>query len=1088
MFLLLNSLVLCADSPRMEIAAPVDASETGRTLYEIKYNSGTKKYATSQGGQGYYVGVRVYNDQDQPGEIHLLNYYNQYINGAPLPVDGLEFSFYTEYGSFAGDTLIIKFRVFNTLSTRPKKFDLGIFCDAMLNQDDDASIQFTSDRRGIFISTNKQVTFNYTNLLKGHYFPDVSTVFIGENKDTYNKNDPSTLPFWTETDLIGPITGKNSVFAFSWRKVEVQPWAELFVGYLARAGESVPLPPFIKLNYEKKEQYPKNTDIPIGISITDKDLGDQITYKMGLNGTVETQTIQAEYAAFRQVINLKDSLRYDFWIQAVDRDGHKSENISITFMAEGANIPNFTVNKNKLKPVYNPGEKIELLGTTDDENAVTIKYRFNNGFNFTGIKVDTRDDGVQHFHDEIALGGKSLELGQDYTLYVWAVDTLGQTSEVVEHKFFYNNPPQPTIISAHFSRQRVMANQTIIIFGSATDPNVSQTIKVFASVNDNKTEIGEIPATNTEVPFAFYYTIPEVHTGYFNISVSAEDSENMASTVSYNREILVYDPTQPDPPERLGNITVIPVTKNTNACFNLQYTSSAGENYQMSFNDEGFYAGYRLSNERTPGKTKLIKQGDSGEAEPDMNNVTAVFDHSYDPVTGYLILQFNVTNKNYFGQKVDLGLFVDSKFAGNDDSPIRIRNDMRGFTVTDTNPDVVTPKVKYTVFTREFGDMIDVDTYNFLPVERTNTNEIPVDKIPFFEDYAAPPSEGNSMYAFAWRNKEIPANETVVFKVYMAPSDNVRTPSTLTDWTELPEGKNFLFPGDKQTITLQVTDFDVGETIQLVYKINDQPEFVKNVTITANQKSQIVEHEIKIPFKKYLTYKVYARDTSLSYVSNTIERTIPLSPPPNLYPNDIYPSRVLTPGIIKLTGNVEGEEGETTFIKYQIGNGMIEIAKTIVHSTEDTYIPYDVDINISKFVKPGHYTFKFWATDNYGSKESEIKSFEFDYVEAHPPRLLRAGLASQTAKAGDKLVAYVLVDDPDANEQMKIQVMEGKNVKWDNNKFIFAQNKKQDKAVKPYAFYYYVPRLAPGVYEINFRVIDTDGLPSNVISRTLIIT
>lgn len=1081
MFFILSAFAL-GDDPKMISATP---NKDTLTLYEIKYKDDKGEYHTTELGEGYYVGVRVYDSNGNPGELKYMNYNDHSgVWGMPLQVDGLEFTFRELEDRKAKKALKIEFHVSNTMN-KPKKFDLGVFGDAALSDDDNSKLQFTDDQRGIIVtetSSNKQ----YTSLLKDSYYPNIDKIFIGKIQDSYDKTKPSTLPFFDNSPPSTSVSGVDSCFAFSWIGKEVPAKKPLTLGYLSHPGNSVPLAPFVKLAYEKKDYYPPNQDIPVTFDIIDHDRSSTLTIKYGLNGTEFTETVNGRSSNFVKNINLQNTIKYTVWLQAQDNTGYQSDNITAEFWAEGSIIPKFSLDYSKLYPQYNIGDSIELYAEVEDESEVTIFYQFDEQEIVKDDRVDTRADGWQKYHKSIPLSGRDLTLGDWHDLKIWAQDSFGLKSyPISSHRFFIIKPPNPEVHSVFFSRPRVLANQKIVIFGSATDPNVSQLVKVYATMNNVKTNIGNFTAMESDYAYAFWYTIPNIDIGYYNITVTAEDEEGLTSIKPFVKKIMVYDPAKPLPPEPLGNITVVPVAKDNNACFNLEFNNLDGMKYSMSYNNEGFYAGYRIWKDKKPSEIQLITHKQNSESEKD--NVHFKFFHSYEPSTGYLELNFNVTNNDYFSQIIDLGVFVDSQFASDDG--VKKRDDKRGFVIESENPNIT-----YTVFTRDFGGMTNVDTTYLAPAARTSDEEMPIGLMPFFDNYETPANVGDTMYAFSWAKREIPAGESMIFNVILAPSANVRTPPTITDITpKYMNGEKYIFPETPFELEFKVVDFDILETIEIVLSINGKEKIIPfNITDTSN--SYTYKETSHDTYGNKFHYKVYARDTSLSFISNIIDVTIPISIPPfvEIDPYLEFPDVVFTNQNITLEGDVSDGDSEEVFLMCRFDNGrVIELAK--IKTEFDIFFGeykghFKVNIPIPEQIKPGmKHTLYYWAQDGSRTRYADPDTYEFKLKEYHPPKLLQAGLSRKSARQGDKILCFVVVDD-NADPEGTIQVY----VKFNKDKFEKVPNAlftRQEVGAEPYAFYWQVPWLTdPKVYDVQFMIMDGDKLASeNKVTKTLVV-
>lgn len=953
------------------------------------------------------------------------------------------------------------------------KFDLGVFVDSALNGDDNAYTEFTSDRRGIY--TRDVVYKDYTSLVKGHYFKDVDTMYIGTWR-FLNRYTPESFPFWENTTNNPTLQNSDTVYSFAWQQQEIAAWANVTLGYLAHPGNTVLMPPFVFDRTEKKEYYPGNTPILLKFEVVDYDVGEKITVKYNLNGTDEIEEFTTDKTkrslVITKTVNLLDTMKYTYSIYAVDSTGYMSDVIEGTLMAEGAMIPNFFVDLGVLDS-YDPTERIHVEGRVEDEFGVFIRYQFDEGPIFLDEHVDTTENGTQHFNTWISLSGKQLVPGSDYAFKMWAEDDFGQKSSPYTHKFHLKKAPAPTIYSAYLSDEKVQVKEEIIIYGEANDPDEGQNIDLYVTFGEREEEyLGSFVATKFIDPFAFFYKIPDVNIGRYNITLRAEDASGLKSTKSVTKVITVFDPNMPMPQPPLGNITVVPLKRNTNACFDLEYTSPEDSSkHGMSYQNEGFYVGYRLYKGNIPQQTKLVRSIDGQKSETDQ--VSVKFQHSYEPNTGYLQLLFNITNDGYFPQTIDLGVFVDAEFSENDDAPITLRDDGRGFIISDYEPDI-----KYTVFTRDFGTVPNVDTQYLYPVERESSEEIPLKDMPFWknsDDYSA---SGNAMYSFAWKKRKILPGTWTEFGVILAGGDEIRTPPRIIDETNLEQ---YYIEGDEIELKIKVIDSDIGEKIQFLVNVMGEQE-MKEFTITDKENNVVYTKSFIIGDIPYFRYTVIARDTSLYYLSNVINVTIPVSQMPQLYYDySDWNQTIFVGDKIKLHGEVYDYDSDLTYIKYQFDDGRVETAGSFDTSNER----FKFIIDIPEPIKPGmNHTLSIWAEDDSGVKDSEITVLQFTYLDRTLPVLLKAGLSHKIAQPGQKLLGFAAVDKVDVGKTFNIFI------KFGDNEFEFVkQFTKTTEGLMPVAFHWSPPHGAiSGTYSVEFKVINQYNLESEGrISKTLYI-
>lgn len=729
---------------------------------------------------------------------------------------------------------------------------------------------------------------------------------------------------------------------------------------------------------------------------------------------------------------------------------------------------------------YLPNGKIRIAGQVDDENYVVIKYNFDNGYNYTYESVDTTPEGLQEFSTTISIPN-TLNFPARHNFSIWAEDLANLTSDVLTYNFTLSTPPYPIVHSAYLSDKRPQPGDKIVVFGEATDPDAGQNVSLYATFDDadESTYLGSFTSQDKLLTYAFFYTIPNTTYGNYELAITAVDDTNRRSEVASRVSLSVVDPSAPKIETNWGNITDVSaktITKSSNALFNLQYTDPDGNNRSMSYKDEGFFAAYRLYQANNPffprDDTHLIRYNDGQTSTTD--DITVQFHTQYDDTTGFLQLVFDVTNNGYFPQYVDLGVFVDSDFSDDDNSAISMRPDGRGFVVSSNGTGY-----HYTVFTKDMEPFTPVSYVYLKDVNRTGNGELPVNQMPFFSKSDATSYNGtNAMYAFSWKRRIINGGTTMRYGATVAPHDSLKTPSRILDRTSK---KAYYNPNDVVELNFQILDGDVGEKIDFVVNLNGTES---HYNFTATKDPYVFKMNISVGNGPTFRYQVRAVDEDVLFPSNLIDVVLPVSKPPSLTLYKEYLKNNYFEGdSLILAGTVSDEKFVSVY--YKIGNGRSEIAGNVTISSTRSF---NFTVPIPPQVKPrqNYWELQVWAVDEYGIRQTEAPtSHSFILAERHPPILYNAGLNFKTAKPGDKLIAFAVVNDTQIDRNIDIYIKFGPN-----GDFVQAGRYwKYDYNLDPFAFYWYVPtNVEPGTYEVSFRARDADGLFSDrTIIRTLII-
>ncbi|GED53732.1 hypothetical protein [Brevibacillus borstelensis] len=197
--------------------------------------------------------------------------------------------------------------------------------------------------------------------------------------------------------------------------------------------------------------------------------------------------------------------------------------------------------------VLTEGNTFSIAGSakdTDSGNAVTVKYKINNGSELnlsSGVS-----DGSSPIPFSKALtyrGGRLydgstdvsglLAEGTTHTLSVWAVDDQGGQSAVVTRSFTvkYNKAPALTVNTFTPVQSGLIPPDTITLSGTASDPDGNTvTVKGKLSTGAEKTLLSGVSSGNWSFPFK----VSELKAGTNTVTITATDQFGASTVRTFN--------------------------------------------------------------------------------------------------------------------------------------------------------------------------------------------------------------------------------------------------------------------------------------------------------------------------------------------------------------------------------------------------------------------------------------------------------------------------------------------------------------------------------------------------------------------------
>lgn len=1059
-----------------ETRIQVKEKPTPNTLFDILYQDDQGNQRSTTNNKGYYAVYRTYDENDKPGDLQLIK--SKTISTNPL--------FTWSYETDSNDQNVrVWFRIFNGNNYERFKVDIGIFGDADYDsQGDSVTLEPRYNGNAITFKSGDNSARMLSFVLNHTQFEPVSTIYMGTLKNSDEK--PLTeLPFW-KNNPVTTTSGEDTVLAFSWQQITLVPFdiKTKQAGFIVTVGADFVSAPIIKDLTEKKDIYPENVDLKFQVTEYNPQ---EVTLYVNKSGTVEkcnsfTSDGRDDITrTFTCPLNIGTASKYTYQAWAVDADGNKSAVIEEEIRGAG-DKPVLNITTRPIRE-YWPGETIHVEGLINYSKSVQVKYQFNELEIYSSDQVYNTDvPNQKQFSINIPIPN-SLRTNAGYTLHVWAEGEA--KSDPIPYEFYYYENNDPYIIKAYCSHERVPTGKTtqIVVFGEGNDQDRNNIVTVWGQLEqDPAQELGKFKATDDTRPFAFYYTFPNKPVGEYKFKLYATDNTNRVSKSNGTIYIKVWDPSTPQSPSEIGRIDDIsdqlPAT--SNALFNLQFEAHDRTVRRMSHNNEGFFAAFRTYDGASNGKllgTHIIKHSEGGVKTADQ--MTVKFTTKQEEKTNFRILEFEVKNDNYFARKFELSLFVDSDLSGDDNTPITKRKDGRGLVVSSSKYNV-----KYTIFTSDYFDYPAVTYFYLNNVERNGNGELQIEKIPFFMKYDTENNYG--MIGMSWMNQIILPDKTAKFAIVLAAHDNVKTPPRLVDTTVYKELYEY---GETFDMKIRIVGAEIGQTI--TYSAMLGSDFVNDnlVIKEANQ-------EIKIPVTVneydyfYINVNAMNNDEETRYPSNSINKQLWIAKPPTIKFNRIKP-RFHDQESIVLSGKVTANR-EFVFIWYQFIDddalGLEEKSPQKVYIDIPENQPFEVKIKFPDAVKPrdDDWKIRVWCSDN-SQFPSEKTSFTFHLNPCNPPKLIMAGLSKKSARPNEQLLAFVVLSDKEKNN-LNVYVKLGKDSKYPVNPTFSLEANPKPGEEQPFAFFWQVPQVQYGVYDVYFQVYDSEDLHSEEYIKTLVIT
>lgn len=1072
----------------------VKPKTSGKYAFDIVYEDDNGTPHSTTNDKGYYVYYRkINNGNPQAWEVLKdMGKIGSFISGYEVSVTSSQDS--------KGQSIDVFVSVFSNTD-----FDVGVYCDTDFDtQGDNVKLVKKFNGNGVtFQSTSRPMTFSLKN--------NLYTSFDGQSSDVDSIYTGLAASSETQT-AIGELMLKNefpdttqdnqdSALAFSWRNKKNTQGRYLKLGFKVVVGQDLGnVAPSIKDTTTKEklsQQFTLTFEVTElnnqKVTVMVNDLIEKSSFKCGefqSDGNLHTSgTVSCS-----RTFNKDGFFKYNAY--AVDSDGANSNTTPDTqVLLDGIQPPICNVLTKLPLREYTEKDKIIFIEyEIDDENSVTVSYQFDDMEKVTSENKDTSapNNKVQTSMN-IQIPSK-LELNKPHTLYFWATDNLGKDSFINEMPFKYSSSVnKPAITDIYLSTEKVENGKITraVVFGQATDPNEGDLIRIFAKLPGlPDKELGNVTATNSKTPFAFFFYFPSKEVGHYNISFYAKDVNDHISEENITLPMIVWNPEAPQSPDLIGKIIDVSadLKAGTNALFNLRYQDRDGFDRKMTFNDEGFFCAVRTFND-----TKLTSRlgqyyfKKNNERLARFDEFVVRYEITSNKITKFLETKIKVRNERFFPRLFELSLFADSDLSDDDNSPIKSREDGRGIVVSSEKN-----KLRYTVFTQDYFDS-PAATRTFITnnLQRpNNNNEIRLDDIPFFNTSKTETGQANSAYAVSWMSQVIPAGEEVSFTLAFAAHDNVKTPPRLIDNTNW---KNSYSPDEEAFINISIRDAEPNEALTLHIFENGNSYYTDSWTAT-NNNFLIKKMNFSTDQQRYNIYiYVQEKDASTSFPSNPITKSVSISGSPVLtLDTNQFKSFYHNNEKIKIKGTVYDDNAQKVQICYRFIKGSSDEILSAQQCFEDKPITpktnnnIDYEIGFNKiYPSDENWGIVVYAVDNLAVSNNFTHHFNLNVYS--PPKLIQAGLSRKSASKNSRILAYAVLNDQQ-NDFIDIFVkISGSDYPATPVHHLNANPTPGEDY--PIAFHWQVPSDAKvGAIDVTFLIKDSEGLPSNEITKTLVIT
>lgn len=1049
---------------------------------------------TNKASEGTRVYFRIYDEKSIPGDWTMLKHSSRSWSGT-----GWKITYGADRQAYPG--VLQSFYEITNNAGRDFYFDLAFYTPINFGQNGTHARLFMAgkgdaigidggNKQTMYFHVKKTPWSMHNNLYD--YLGSVDSTYIGPTKE---EKDLPVLDNTYDNEYLSP-ENVNSAMGFAWKKHLLKKGDVHRFGFKVQITDKFIRLPLIKDITPFKETYPDPFTVILNVTgygntPVEAKLGfsSQNYYLCGTftpKSDMETATVNCTiYFGDKNVSNYKP---------IAIQNGHKGweARYFVKHVKDGTMRPTLKL-KTKPKDSYSASDPyIFIDGEVDDEHYVNINYQFDSGEEVVGQRfITSQDFETLPFEYNIPFP-TDLEFGAKHIIKIWVTDDNGLWSDPVEKEFMYEASDKPIVRNIYISEERLLQKSgetRLVFYGEGIYTKEGKTANVYLRVDDSQEEhlLTTFEAKKEPVPIAGFYNFTANEASHHKFTVYARDSEATQNPPEspVTAPLIVWDPSSAQASSDIGKFidTTLKIDKSVTTLFNLEYQDVNQNPWQISANNEGFYCKFRTyGGIDTTSKIGEYDFTHTSEGKMNKDGFDIQFKISEDPNTKFTVAKFTVKNTQFFERIFDLGLVVNSQLTDKQKTIEHINNENK--IVVESNEQFVS----YTLFYSQLDPKAAVTDVYLGKIDRNGKTW---DKKPFFSSSKA--SRDLNAYGLTWAAQRIPGEGSVEFTLTFAAYGKVKSPTRLVD---RKEWKQHYQKTDTETLDIEVIDADIGE--ELLISVNENNN-IYNYSHTIDQSQHRFRPTLNFSqVGESTTYSVtvqaFDKNPQTRFPSNIINKIVYLKEPPTLDVDKLPKLYYSTRDKLETTVRITGTKAPKVDIYYRLllpsQTGMAESAERLAQRNvpangekETISIPLDRDVFP---LEDAVWKIKLYAKD--GNLMSEVEELEFNLNAYDPPKLFRAGISKKSARVGERILGFVVVND-NQNDFLEIYVSFDKNNFPQQPAHTISKNANAGKDT-PYAFYWTVPEgTESGIKDVYFLVKDSEGAPSTVAGpKTLVIT
>lgn len=487
--------------------------------------------------------------------------------------------------------------------------------------------------------------------------------------------------------------------------------------------------------------------------------------------------------------------------------------------------------------------------------------------------------------------------------------------------------------------------------------------------------------------------------------------------------------------------------------FDILFHPSQGKRVSVTYGNRGFFAAMNITDEEGVTSRLQILQY-KNRAGTQIGDVTVKWSGEFDTKTKLYTVKFTIHNDGYFPKKINLGIFADCGFDDDDNAPISLLGDGRGFWVASGT------KYNYTTFIRDFGEFPNVDT--FYLGDMPNSLMYDPAYYPYFKDETIKRTTADSVFAFSWLNKEVLGESEITLGFTLGAGVNFNTPPHVFDVSKLQAEYSGWEPAE---LKFMVVDYDNADSIDVYVKEDDKEpqKLTPTFNPTESVRSKNYTHQIFVT-SSLIRYECYAVD-SQGLKSNVVKGVIRNTAIPKIS-KFTPPKQTTFYPYEKLKLSLEARDEDVLDVLAQFDNGLIKIVRKYDPNGWETP---DFEMSIPRALKTNrNHTLYLWVKDKAGAVSKKVE-FTFTLDPPNAPELISV-YASDPAyiRGRTEMIVFGEVTDKDIGQIITISGRPGPSYpSTELGKHLIEQNN------PPFAFLYDIPKDVPaGLHDLMFDVID----------------